>query len=41
MVHADFKRAGETVMTLECLDGQTREYDVVVERSTYEVKERI
>ena len=40
MVHADFKRAGETVMTLTCLDGETREYDVVIERSTYEVKER-
>ena len=40
MVHADFKRAGKTVLTLESPSGEKKEYDLAIERDTYEVTER-
>ena len=40
MVHADFRRAGKTVLTLESPDGEKTEYDLTVERDTYEIRKR-
>ena len=39
MIQADFRHAGETVLTVETLDGGEREYDLVIRRDTYEVSE--
>jgi hypothetical protein len=40
MVHADFRRAGKTVLTLESPGGEKTEYDLTVERDTYEIRKR-
>ena len=40
VVHAEFRRAGKTVLTLETSGGETREYDLTVERDTYELTPR-
>ena len=40
MVHADFRRAGKTVLTLESPAGEKAEYDLTVERDSYEIKKR-
>ena len=40
MVHADFKKAGNTVLTLESPDGEKIEYDLSIERNTFEVMQR-
>ena len=40
MIHADLKKAGKTVLTLESPDGEKTEYDLTIERNTYEVKQK-
>jgi len=40
VVHADFKRAGRTTMTIESPSGETREYDILIDQSTYEISPR-
>ena len=40
MVHADFKKAGDTVATLTSPMGEKTEYDLHIERDTYEVTKR-
>ena len=40
MVHADFKRAGDTVLTLVSPTGEKEEFDVHIERYTYEITKR-
>lgn len=40
MVHADFKRAGDTVLTLVSPTGDQEEYDIHIERHTYEITKR-
>ena len=40
MLHADFRRAGKTVLTLESPDGEKTEYDLVVERDKYTLEKR-
>ena len=40
MVHADFKRAGKTVLTLEFPDGEKREYDLTIDLYTYDLRQR-
>ena len=40
LVHADFKRAGDTVLTMISPSGEKTEYDIHVERDTYEVKKK-
>ena len=40
MVHADFKKAGKTVLTLESPSGEKTEYDLSIERDTYEMTPR-
>ena len=40
MVHADFIKAGKTVFTLEAPNGEKTEYDLSIERYTYEITER-
>lgn len=39
MVHADFKKAGHTNLTLEAPDGSKKVYSLDVERTTYELNE--
>ena len=39
-VHADFKRAGDTVLTLVSPTGEKTEYDLRIERDTYELTNR-
>ena len=39
-VHADFKRGGDTVLTMVSPSGEKTEYDLHIERSTYELTER-
>ena len=39
-VHADFKRAGDTVLTMISPSGEKTEYDIHVERDTYELKKK-
>ena len=39
-VHADFKRAGETVLTLESPSGEKTEYDLSIEKDIYKIKQR-
>ena len=41
MIHADFKRAGDTVLTLVSPDGVKEEYDLHIERQTYEITRRV
>ena len=38
-VHAEFKRAGNTVLTLTSPDGEKTEYDLSIERDTYTVNQ--
>ena len=40
MLHADFKRAGDTVLTLVSPDGGKTEFDLHIERDTYELTKR-
>ncbi|MBE6910754.1 MAG: hypothetical protein E7474_14465 [Ruminococcaceae bacterium] len=40
MVHADFRRSGETVLTLESPDGEKTEYALTIERDRYTVTKR-
>lgn len=40
MLHADFKRAGDTVLTLVSPDGEKTEYDLHIERYTYTVTKK-
>lgn len=40
MVHCDFRRAGSTVLTIESPDGEKTEYDLIIERNTYEITKR-
>lgn len=40
MLHADFKRAGDTVLTLVSPDGERTEYDLHIERYTYKVTKK-
>lgn len=40
MVHADLKKAGKTVLTLESPSGEKTEYDLSVEKDTYEVTKK-
>ena len=40
MVHADFKRSGETVLTLESPDGEKTEYALAIERDRFTVTKR-
>ena len=37
MVHADFRKAGDTVMTLESPSGEKTEYNLSIERDKYEI----
>ena len=39
MIHADFKRAGKTVLTVETPEGETTEYDLTIEMNTYTINE--
>ena len=40
MVHAEFKKAGETVLIMESHDGEKKEYNLIIEKDTYEVTPR-
>ncbi len=40
MVHADFKRAGKTVFTLQSPNGEKTEYDLRIEIDKYEITKR-
>lgn len=40
MVQAEFKKAGRTVLTLESPSGEKTEFDLSIERNTYELKQR-
>ncbi len=40
MVHADFKKAGETVFVLESPTGEKRVFDISIRRDRYTIKER-
>lgn len=35
MLHVDFKRSGDTVLTLVSPDGEKQEFDVHIERDKY------
>ena len=39
LLHADFKRSGDTVLTLTSPTGEKTEYVLHIERDTVEVKE--
>lgn len=39
LLHADFKHAGRTVLTLVAPDGEKTDYDLHIERDTYELTE--
>ncbi len=39
-VHADFKKAGKTILTLESPTGERTEYDLRIQRDTYDIRER-
>ena len=41
MLHADFRRAGDTVLTLVSADGEKTEFDLHIERDKYEFTKRI
>ena len=40
MLHADFKRGGDTVLTLVSPEGEKKQYYVHIERSRYEITEK-
>ncbi len=40
MLHADFKRSGDTVLTLVSPTGEKTEYDIHIERDTYNITKR-
>ena len=40
MVHAQFRRAGKTVIVIEYPDGQKKEYDIRIEKDKYEITDR-
>ncbi len=40
MLHVDFKRSGDTVLTLVSPDGEKQEFDVHIERDKYELTKR-
>ena len=40
LLHADFRRAGDTVLTLTAPDGSKTEYDLHIERDKYTITER-
>lgn len=40
MIHADFRRAGKTVLTLTSPGGEKKEFDLVIEIDTYQITER-
>ena len=40
VIHADFRRAGRTVLTLEAPSGEKAQYDLTIQRNTYELTER-
>ena len=40
MVHADFKKAGETVLVLESPTGEKKVFDISIRRDKYTIKER-
>ena len=40
MVHADFRRAGKTILTLEAPNGEKTYYDLSIERDRYEITKR-
>ena len=39
-LQADFRKAGDTVLTVVSPDGEKRDYDVHIERNTYEVTKK-
>ena len=41
MLHADFKRAGDTVLMLVSPAGEKEEYDLHIERGKYEITRRL
>ena len=41
LLHADFMRAGDTVLTLVSPDGEKTEFDVHIERDTYDLTKRL
>ena len=40
MLHADFRRSGDTVLTMVSPSGEKREYDLHIERTKYEITKR-
>ncbi len=40
MLHADFKKGGDTVLTVVSPDGEKTEYDLHIERNTYELTKK-
>ena len=40
MVHAEFKKAGKTIMVLESPDGNKTLFDISIRRDTYSIKEK-
>ena len=39
LIHADFKKAGKTVLTVETPEGETKEYELTIEMNTYKLNE--
>ena len=39
-VHADFKKAGKTVLVLESPSGEKKEFDLSIEKDTYEITQK-
>jgi hypothetical protein len=39
-VHAELRRAGKTVLTLESPDGEKKEFDLSIDRTTYDLTAR-
>ena len=40
LLHADFRRSGDTVLTIVAPSGEKTEYDLHIERDTFDVTER-
>lgn len=40
MVHADFKKAGNTKLTLEAPTGEKTDYDISIEKDRYEITKK-
>ena len=38
LIHCDFKRAGKTILTIEAPDGSRTDYEITIERDTYDLK---